>query len=64
MEIAISQIRCRGHFANFSTIALVYTVTLWLFQRPFGRLVFAIDADGILVEYVEPSARVGPRVPR
>lgn len=26
-------------------------------QRPFGRFVFAIDADGILVEYVEPTAR-------
>jgi catechol 2,3-dioxygenase-like lactoylglutathione lyase family enzyme len=27
-------------------------------QRPFGRFVFAIDPDGILVEYVEPAARV------
>jgi catechol 2,3-dioxygenase-like lactoylglutathione lyase family enzyme len=26
-------------------------------QRPFGRFVFAIDPDGILVEYVEPAAR-------
>jgi len=26
-------------------------------QRPFGRFVFAIDADGILVEFVEPAAR-------
>lgn len=25
-------------------------------QRPFGRFVFAIDADGVLVEYVEPAA--------
>jgi predicted enzyme related to lactoylglutathione lyase len=25
-------------------------------QRPFGRFVFAIDPDGVLVEYVEPSA--------
>ena len=25
-------------------------------QRPFGRFVFAIDADGILVEYAEPAA--------
>jgi hypothetical protein len=25
-------------------------------QRPFGRFVFAIDADGVLVEYVEPTA--------
>jgi catechol 2,3-dioxygenase-like lactoylglutathione lyase family enzyme len=24
-------------------------------QRPFGRFVFAIDADGVLVEYVEPA---------
>ncbi len=24
-------------------------------QRPFGRFVFAIDPDGVLVEYVEPS---------
>ena len=24
-------------------------------QRPFGRFVFAIDADGVLVEYVEPT---------
>jgi catechol 2,3-dioxygenase-like lactoylglutathione lyase family enzyme len=23
-------------------------------QRPFGRFVFAIDPDGVLVEYVEP----------
>lgn len=26
-------------------------------QRPFGRFVFAIDADGVLVEFVEPAAR-------
>ena len=26
-------------------------------QRPFGRFVFAIDADSILVEYAEPAAR-------
>jgi catechol 2,3-dioxygenase-like lactoylglutathione lyase family enzyme len=26
-------------------------------QRPFGRFVFAIDPDGILVEFVEPSVR-------
>ena len=26
-------------------------------QRPFGRFVFAIDSDGILVEFVEPSTR-------
>ena len=26
-------------------------------QRPFGRFVFAIDPDGILVEFVEPSTR-------
>jgi hypothetical protein len=26
-------------------------------QRPFGRFVFAIDPDGILVEFVEPAAR-------
>jgi catechol 2,3-dioxygenase-like lactoylglutathione lyase family enzyme len=25
-------------------------------QRPFGRFVFAIDPDGILVEFVEPTA--------
>jgi hypothetical protein len=25
-------------------------------QRPFGRFVFAIDADNILVEYAEPAA--------
>ena len=25
-------------------------------QRPFGRFVFAIDSDGILVEYAEPAA--------
>ena len=24
-------------------------------QRPFGRFVFAIDVDGILVEFVEPD---------
>jgi hypothetical protein len=24
-------------------------------QRPFGRFVFAIDPDGILVEFVEPA---------
>jgi len=24
-------------------------------QRPFGRFVFAIDGDGVLVEYVEPT---------
>jgi catechol 2,3-dioxygenase-like lactoylglutathione lyase family enzyme len=23
-------------------------------QRPFGRFVFAIDPDGVLVEFVEP----------
>jgi len=26
-------------------------------QRPFGRFVFAIDPDGVLVEFVEPTAR-------
>jgi predicted enzyme related to lactoylglutathione lyase len=26
-------------------------------QRAFGRFVFAIDPDGVLVEYVEPTAR-------
>ena len=26
-------------------------------ERPFGRFVFAIDGDGILVEYVEPSGQ-------
>jgi predicted enzyme related to lactoylglutathione lyase len=26
-------------------------------QRPFGRFVFAIDPDGVLVEFVEPAAR-------
>ena len=26
-------------------------------QRPFGRFVFAIDPDGILVEFVEPTAK-------
>jgi catechol 2,3-dioxygenase-like lactoylglutathione lyase family enzyme len=26
-------------------------------QRPFGRFVFAIDPDGILVEFVEPAIR-------
>jgi catechol 2,3-dioxygenase-like lactoylglutathione lyase family enzyme len=26
-------------------------------QRPFGRFVFAIDPDGVLVEYVEPARR-------
>jgi catechol 2,3-dioxygenase-like lactoylglutathione lyase family enzyme len=25
-------------------------------ERPFGRFVFAIDGDGVLVEYVEPAA--------
>jgi catechol 2,3-dioxygenase-like lactoylglutathione lyase family enzyme len=25
-------------------------------QRPFGRFVFAVDPDGILVEFVEPAA--------
>jgi hypothetical protein len=25
-------------------------------RRPFGRFVFAIDADGVLVEFVEPAA--------
>jgi catechol 2,3-dioxygenase-like lactoylglutathione lyase family enzyme len=25
-------------------------------ERPFGRFVFAVDADGILVEYAEPAA--------
>ena len=24
-------------------------------ERPFGRFVFALDADGILVEYAEPA---------
>jgi len=24
-------------------------------QRPFGRFVFAIDPDGVLVEFVEPA---------
>jgi feruloyl esterase len=27
-------------------------------QRPFGRFVFAADADGVLVEFVEPAAQV------
>jgi catechol 2,3-dioxygenase-like lactoylglutathione lyase family enzyme len=27
-------------------------------ERPFGRFVFAIDGDGILVEYVEPTQQV------
>ena len=27
-------------------------------QRPFGRFVFAIDPDGVLVEFVEPTANV------
>jgi catechol 2,3-dioxygenase-like lactoylglutathione lyase family enzyme len=26
-------------------------------QRPFGRFVFAIDPDGVLVEFVEPAVR-------
>lgn len=26
-------------------------------QRPFGRFVFAVDPDGVLVEYVEPTAQ-------
>jgi catechol 2,3-dioxygenase-like lactoylglutathione lyase family enzyme len=26
-------------------------------QRPFGRFVFAIDPDGVLVEFVEPASR-------
>jgi len=26
-------------------------------QRPFGRFVFAIDPDGVLVEFVEPAGR-------
>jgi catechol 2,3-dioxygenase-like lactoylglutathione lyase family enzyme len=26
-------------------------------QRPFGRFVFAIDPDGVLVEFVEPAIR-------
>jgi catechol 2,3-dioxygenase-like lactoylglutathione lyase family enzyme len=26
-------------------------------RRPFGRFVFAIDPDGILVEFVEPAVR-------
>jgi catechol 2,3-dioxygenase-like lactoylglutathione lyase family enzyme len=26
-------------------------------QRPFGRFVFAIDPDSVLVEFVEPSTR-------
>jgi predicted enzyme related to lactoylglutathione lyase len=26
-------------------------------QRPFGRFVFAVDPDGILVEFVEPAVR-------
>ena len=26
-------------------------------QRPFGRFVFAVDPDGILVEFVEPTSR-------
>jgi hypothetical protein len=25
-------------------------------QRPFGRFVFLLDADNILVEYAEPAA--------
>jgi catechol 2,3-dioxygenase-like lactoylglutathione lyase family enzyme len=25
-------------------------------ERPFGRFVFAIDPDGVLVEFVEPAA--------
>jgi hypothetical protein len=28
-----------------------------LIQRPFGRFVFAINPDGILVEFVEPAVR-------
>ena len=28
-------------------------------QRPFGRFVFAIDPDGVFVEFVEPAQ--GPR---
>jgi len=24
-------------------------------ERPFGRFVFAIDPDGVLVEFVEPA---------
>ena len=27
-------------------------------QRPFGRFVFAADPDGVLVEFVEPTANV------
>lgn len=30
-------------------------------QRPFGRFVFAIDPDGVLVEFVEPASR--PSIP-
>jgi len=26
-------------------------------QRPFGRFVFAIDPDSVLVEFVEPAGR-------
>jgi predicted enzyme related to lactoylglutathione lyase len=26
-------------------------------QRPFGRFVFAVDPDGVLVEFVEPASR-------
>jgi len=33
-------------------------------ERPFGRFVFAIDPDGVLVEFVEPTAsRVSSRQP-
>ena len=30
-------------------------------QRPFGRFVFAIDPDGVLVEFVEPALRTPVR---
>jgi len=29
-------------------------------QRPFGRFVFAIDPDGVLVEFVEPATERKP----
>jgi catechol 2,3-dioxygenase-like lactoylglutathione lyase family enzyme len=33
-------------------------------QRDFGRFVFAIDADGVLVEYVEPEPSVPDQAPK
>jgi hypothetical protein len=38
-------------------VDLAAAFTRWLPRLPHGRFVFAIDADGILVEYVEPAAR-------